>query len=115
MEVLVIGGSGPSGIPLINGLLTRGHHVTMLHTGTHKPSAPWYTDGRVEVLACDPFDEASLRGGIGERRWDAVFVMYGRLRMIAKVLHGRISNVWCMYVRACVHTCMFWIGFLSVT
>ena len=42
---MVIGGSGPTGAFVIDGLLERGHRVWMLHTGTHKPDRAWYDDG----------------------------------------------------------------------
>ena len=54
MHVLVIGGTGPTGIPLVQGLLDRGHRVTILHRGTHeRPETP----DAVEHLHTDPFDE----------------------------------------------------------
>ena len=56
---LVIGGSGPTGIHLIEGLIARGHTVYMLHSGTHKPDADWY-GAEVRVLIGNAFREDSL-------------------------------------------------------
>lgn len=39
MRVLVIGGTGPTGPHIVNGLLERGHDVTILHTGGHETDA----------------------------------------------------------------------------
>ena len=36
MKALVIGGTGPSGPYIVNGLLERGYDVTILHGGQHE-------------------------------------------------------------------------------
>ena len=92
MDVLVIGGTGPSGPLIVNGLFERGHRVTVLHTGRHEVDAlpPM---SAVPHIHCDPFDEASFRDGLGERTFDVVFAMYGRLRMIVDVLVGRTPRL----------------------
>ena len=94
MRILVIGGTGPTGIPLVQGLVDRGHDVAILHRGTHeRPETP----AAVEHVHCDPYEEASLRAGLGEgvgaRTWDVAYVMYGRLRVVARVLQGRVGRV----------------------
>ena len=94
MRILVIGGTGPTGIPLVQGLVDRGHDVAILHRGTHeRPETP----AAVEHVHCDPYDEASLRAGLhfgtGARTWDVAYVMYGRLRVVARVLQGRVGRV----------------------
>ena len=89
MHVLVIGGTGPTGIPLVQGLVDRGHHVTILHRGTHeRPETP----AAVEHLHTDPFDEDALRAALDGRTFDVAYAMYGRLRMIAEVLRGRTGR-----------------------
>lgn len=35
-SVLVVGGTGPSGVSVVNGLIERGHVVTILHRGVHE-------------------------------------------------------------------------------
>ena len=90
MHVLVIGGTGPTGIPLVQGLLDRGHRVTILHRGTHeRPETP----DAVEHLHTDPFDEDALRAALDGLTFDVTYAMYGRLRMIAEVLRGRTGRV----------------------
>ncbi len=90
MDVLVIGGTGPTGIPLVRGLVDRGHRVTILHRGTHEREE---TPTAVEHLHADPYDEASLRDALGAATYDVTYAMYGRLRMIAGLLRGRTGRV----------------------
>src|SRR5579864_9100758 len=60
-RALVIGGTGPTGIPIVAGLVERGFGVTILHRGTHeRPETP----DVVEHRHADPFDEASLADGL---------------------------------------------------
>ena len=55
MKVLVVGGTGPSGPHVVQGLLERGHDVTILHRGVHEPAGlpdvplPTPAPRRVEV------------------------------------------------------------------
>jgi nucleoside-diphosphate-sugar epimerase len=90
MHVLVIGGTGPTGIPLVQGLVERGYRVAILHRGTHERDE---TPAAVEHLHADPYDEVSLRGALAGTTFDVTYAMYGRLRMIAEVLRGRTGRV----------------------
>jgi len=93
VKVLVIGGTGPTGIPLLQGLVERGHAVTILHRGTHERAE---TPVVVEHLHADPYDEAATRAALAGRTFDATYAMYGRLRMLADVLRahtGRLISV----------------------
>ena len=91
--VLIIGGAGPTGIPIVEGLLQRQHEVTMLHTGNHKPTQAWYHDGSIKKIICNPFDMNSFEPAIpANQQWDCAIVMYGRLREIAKVLRTHVKN-----------------------
>ena len=88
-RVLVIGGTGPTGIPIVDGLVARGHDVTMLNRGNH-PKAE--TPEVVEVLRADPYDVESLRAALDGRTFDVVVAMYGRLRRIAEVTVGKVGR-----------------------
>jgi nucleoside-diphosphate-sugar epimerase len=88
-EVLVVGGTGPTGIPIVRGLVERGHQVTILHRGTHESQ---HTPASVEHLHHDPYDEASLQEAFSGRTFDLVVAMYGRLRRIAEVARGRTGR-----------------------
>jgi nucleoside-diphosphate-sugar epimerase len=90
VHVLVIGGTGPTGIPLVQGLVDRGHRVAILHRGTHERAE---TPTAVEHLHADPYDEASLREVMAGKSFDVTYAMYGRLRVIADVLRGHTGRV----------------------
>lgn len=84
-QVLVIGGTGPTGVPLVNEFLQGGFHVSIMHSGRHPASF----DAAVEVITGDVRDEDEVRDGVGSRSWEIVVASYGRLRMQAKVLAGK--------------------------
>ena len=88
-RALVIGGTGPTGIPIVEGLIARGLDVTILHRGTHERAE---TPAAVTHLHHDPYDEASLAAGLGDRTWDVVVATYGRLRRIAEMTAGRVGR-----------------------
>ena len=92
MDILVIGGTGPSGPYIVNGLVERGHQVTILHTGRHEVTT-LPPQSVVPHIHADPFDEASFTEAIGQRNFDVVFAMYGRLRMLVEVLVGRTPRL----------------------
>ena len=85
MKILVIGGTGPTGTPIVRRLVDDGHAVTILHRGTHeRPETP----PEVEHIHADPFDDASFRAAIAGTTWDVIAAMYGRLRRIAEATAG---------------------------
>jgi nucleoside-diphosphate-sugar epimerase len=89
MRVLLIGGTGPSGIPIVRRLVDRGHDVAILHRGTHeRPETP----AHVPHIHADPYDERSLTEALGDASWDVVVAMYGRLRMVARAARGRCGH-----------------------
>ena len=88
MKVLVIGGTGPTGVPLVHGLLAGGHQVTLLNRGLHpKPEL-----AGVPLIVADPYDEQSSADALGTSTWDVVVAMYGRLRRIAELTRGRCGH-----------------------
>jgi nucleoside-diphosphate-sugar epimerase len=85
-RALIIGGTGPTGPHIINGLLERGYDVTMMHRGTH--DSPLIPDS-VERLIGDPHFRETLAETLGERTFDLVIATYGRIRYIAEEMAGR--------------------------
>lgn len=83
MNTLVIGGTGPTGPFIVNGLLEREHEVTILHTGNHEVDE---IPPSVEHIHTDPFDPDALRAALGERHFDVCIATYGRLRVVAEVM-----------------------------
>lgn len=84
-RILVIGGTGPTGIPIVRGLVERGHDVTILHRGTHEREE---TPAVVRHLHHDPYDADNLRAALAGERFDVTLAMYGRLRRIAELTAG---------------------------
>lgn len=89
MQVLVVGGTGPTGPHVVQGLLERGHDITIFHRGAHEP--PELAD--VEHVHGDPHFRASIEDALGSRRFDLVVAMYGRLRHLAPALAGRCGRL----------------------
>lgn len=84
-RVLVVGGTGPTGLPIVAGLVARGHAVTILHRGLHEHPE---TSDAVEHVHADPYDVDSVAAALGARTFDVGVVMYGRLRRLAELLAG---------------------------
>lgn len=89
MKALVIGGTGPSGHYIVNGLLRRGYDVAMLHSGKHELDE---IPATVEHIHTDPFSEDALRSALGDRTFDLTVAAYGRLRRIAEIMFGRTGR-----------------------
>ncbi len=87
-RVLVIGGTGPTGIPIVNGLVARGYDVTILHRGRHERAE---TPPAVHHLHHDPYDDADLERALEDTTFDVLIAMYGRLRSIARLATGRVG------------------------
>jgi len=85
MNAIVIGGTGPTGPFIVEGLLKRGYQVTIMHRGAHEVefSAP------VEHLHGDPHFIETLQDTLGPRTFDVAICTYGRLRLVAQVMKGR--------------------------
>lgn len=88
-HALVVGGTGPTGIWIVNGLVERGWEVTILHRGQHeRPETP----ASVRHLHHDPYDEADLRRALDGSSFDLVVAMYGRLRTVAELMRERTGR-----------------------
>ncbi|MBV1904822.1 MAG: hypothetical protein KUG75_02000 [Pseudomonadales bacterium] len=89
MKALVIGGTGPTGPFVVNGLLARGYETAILHTGNHEVDS---IPEEVEHIHTNPFDEEATKAALGNRSFDLVIAMYGRLRMLAPLFKGRTNR-----------------------
>ncbi len=85
----MIGGTGPTGIPLLRGLVNRGYDVTILHRGLHERAE---TPLEVAHVHADPYDDDALRELLEDDRFDVLVAMYGRLRRIAELTAGRVGQ-----------------------
>lgn len=89
-RALVIGGTGPTGPFVVEGLHERGYVVTILHGGQHEVELPVPNVRHIHV---DPHFEETLREGIGDETFDLVVAQYGRLRIVADVFKGRTARL----------------------
>ncbi|HAF68880.1 MAG TPA: epimerase [Acidimicrobiaceae bacterium] len=88
-RALVVGGTGPTGPHVVNGLIERGFAVSILHTGAHEsPQIP----ESVKHIHTDPFDIEKVRLALEDQTYDLVVVMYGRLRELAQLFEGRVER-----------------------
>jgi len=88
-SALVIGGTGPTGPPIVLGLEARGFDVTVLHSGKHEVEEV----AHLRHLHGDVFSEDGFRAVLADRAYDVVVASYGRLRTIAEVLRGRVDHL----------------------
>lgn len=86
---LVIGGTGPTGPFIVNGLLRRGYQVAILHTGRHEIDE---IPPEVEHIHVSPHDPEAFAAAIGTRGWDLCIATYGRLRRIAAIMAGHCGR-----------------------
>ncbi len=88
-RALVIGGTGPSGPYVVNGLVDRGFETTILHSGNHEP--PEIPDV-VEHVHTNAFDVEAVEAALDGRTFDVCVATYGRLRANAELLAGRVGQ-----------------------
>ncbi len=86
---LVIGGTGPTGPGVVNGLIERGYETTILHTGRHEVDTIPPT---VEHIHTNPFRIDEVDAALDGRTFDVVYAMYGRLRDLAPFFVGRTGR-----------------------
>ncbi|MGH7287884.1 MAG: epimerase, partial [Myxococcota bacterium] len=89
MRALVIGGTGPTGHFIVNGLRARGFTVTIFHTGRHE--VPEISPD-VEHIHADPFAPGALETALDGRSFEVCIATYGRLRRVAEAMVGRCAR-----------------------
>ena len=90
MKALVIGGTGPTGPYLVNGLLDRGYEVSILHRGSHDSDE---IPRSVERIIGDPHFRETLSEALSGRWFDCVIATYGRIRFIAEVIGAHTDRL----------------------
>ena len=88
-RALVIGGTGPTGPHVVNGLIARGYRVAIFHRGTHESDE---IPAEVEHIHGDPHFAGTIAEALGSREFDLVVAMYGRTRLLARHLQGRAGR-----------------------
>jgi nucleoside-diphosphate-sugar epimerase len=85
---LVIGGTGPTGPSILQGLLDRGFDVTIFHRGHHEPpDLP-----EVRHIHGDPHFRESIDEAVGGQSFDVVVAAYGRTGLLAEAFAGRTGH-----------------------
>src|SRR5680860_437399 len=87
---LVIGGTGPTGPYVVEGLHHRGFDVTILHGGQHEVE---FAVPDVRHIDVDPPLSETLEAGSGAATYDLVVAQYGRLLIISDVFKGRTERL----------------------
>lgn len=87
---LVVGGTGPTGPHVVNGLGEAGYDVTILHTGRHE-SPDIGPD--VRHIHTNPFDAAETATALKTDTFDLAILMYGRVRDLVDVLVGKAAKL----------------------
>src|SRR5689334_15936797 len=88
MKALIIGGTGPSGPYIVDGLLDRGYDVTILHGGQHEVAFKQ----PIEHIHTDPHFAETLAPALEGRAFDVVLATYGRMRIIAELVKGKAAR-----------------------
>lgn len=88
MKALVVGGTGPTGPLIVEGLVERGYDVTILHRGFHEVEFKY----PIEHIHAEPHFKDDFVQALGGRSFDLVVAMYGRLRFVAEACAGHTSR-----------------------
>ena len=92
-RVLVVGGTGPTGVPIVNRFLDDGAEVTILHSGTHEATFAGPTGDTVEHIHGDARDRDAIPQLLGDREWEIAVCTSGRLRSLADHLAGKTKRL----------------------
>ncbi len=91
MRALVIGGTGPTGHYIVNGLIARGYRVEILHRGNHELAE---IPEEVVHHHLDPYDPAAITAFFDTAaHYELCVATYGRLRAIANASAGRTGRI----------------------
>lgn len=90
-RVIVVGGTGPTGVHIVDFLLRAGCDVTVFSSGAHDAGVAFAGD--VERLYGSAREADSVRAASGGREWDVAICTYGRLRMLGEEFAGRVGRL----------------------
>jgi nucleoside-diphosphate-sugar epimerase len=80
-RALLVGGTGPTGPRVVEGLLERGFDVEIFHRGTHEVDLP-----PVRHIHGDPHFRESIEERLGSSHYELVIASYGRISLIAEAM-----------------------------
>ncbi|HEY1974760.1 MAG TPA: hypothetical protein VGH89_42905, partial [Pseudonocardia sp.] len=87
-SALVVGGTGPTGPYILQGLLDRGFDVSIFHRGTHEPPGL----PAVRHIHGDPHFTKTIDDAVGTGEYDVVIAAYGRTKLLAESFVGRAGH-----------------------
>src|SRR5262245_24755665 len=90
-KALVVGGTGPSGPLVVQGLLSRGFETTVFHTGRHELAGDPALAAALHLHG-NPFEAGSIAETLGGRTFDVVLAAYGRTRFLPRHPPGRCAR-----------------------
>jgi len=85
----VVGGTGPSGVPIVERFLAAGDSVTVFHSGAHEVQF----SAETEHIHADSRDPAVIEQTFAGRTWEIAVCTSGRLRSLADSLAGKVSRL----------------------
>ena len=88
-SALVIGGAGPTGPHIVEGMRQRGYRVSVLNRGVH----PYPFPDDVERIVGDPHFAEPLEKALANRTFDVVIATYGRLTVTSRHLAGKTGHL----------------------
>ena len=88
-KVLVVGGTGPTGAPIVRRLVEARSRVTVYHTGLHEAALP----DEVQHIHGDPRSVDDIHQRLGSSQWDVAICTSGRLRLLATELAGKTGRL----------------------
>lgn len=88
-KVLIVGGTGPTGVKIVGEFLASGDEVVVFHSGQHEPGPP----SAVEHIHGDARDPGGIAASLGSRQWDIAVCTSGRLRALATHLAGKTARL----------------------
>jgi nucleoside-diphosphate-sugar epimerase len=92
VKALVVGGTGPTGPHIVEGLVARGYEVALLHRGLHETDAL----PPLEHIHADPFETESLVDAVRDRHFEVVLGMYGRVKAVGEAFADRCGQLICV-------------------
>jgi nucleoside-diphosphate-sugar epimerase len=92
-RVLVVGGTGPTGVHIVNRFLADGAEVTIVHSGAHEAKFDGPEGDTVEHIHGDARDREAIPRLLGDREWDIAVCTSGRLRSLADHLAGKTRRL----------------------
>lgn len=90
MQILLIGGTRFLGRCIVDDLTARGHRVTLLNRGNHRPHP-----AAAAAICCDKADRRSFGEALLSVRWDAVIdtvLSEADLAFVIETLQGRVGH-----------------------